>query len=139
MTKEYKRKFLVEGNTILTCESFIKKCNKKYGLHWGAKPCTIKTPTTRKTRRTYARQFLYTRDETRCPFRINKPRQYIVSETLDGEWQCSCPVWKFRREECHHIRKAKSNPEKYKIAKEHTGKTINTFTNLFEGMNNEKT
>ena len=138
MVKEYKRKFLVEGDTILICSDFLKKCNKRHGIHWSDKPCTLKKP----ARRIYGaggRTHLYSRDESRCPFRINKPRQYIVSETLEGEWQCSCPVWKFRRKECHHIRKAKSNPEKYKIAKEHTGKTINTFTNLFEGMTNEKT
>ena len=28
---------------------------------------------------------------------------YIVSETTTGEWQCSCPVWIYRRRTCKHI------------------------------------
>ena len=28
---------------------------------------------------------------------------YVVSLKDDGTWGCSCPQWKFRRIECHHI------------------------------------
>lgn len=31
-------------------------------------------------------------------------RKYKVSYGDDGSWGCSCPAWKFRREECKHIR-----------------------------------
>lgn len=58
--------------------------------------------------------------------------QYIVSETEDGRWECSCPAWKFRRMECHHIRKAKANPEKYRIAKEFTGRTTDVLSKIFQ-------
>lgn len=28
---------------------------------------------------------------------------WIVALGDDGKWGCSCPVWKFKRVECHHI------------------------------------
>ena len=31
-------------------------------------------------------------------------RYWTVAIDRDGNWGCSCPVWKFRRQECHHIR-----------------------------------
>jgi hypothetical protein len=33
---------------------------------------------------------------------------YRVSLGDNEEWGCSCPVWKFRRQECKHILKIKS-------------------------------
>lgn len=30
-------------------------------------------------------------------------RMYTVSRHRDGHWGCSCPVWKFKRQECKHI------------------------------------
>ena len=30
-------------------------------------------------------------------------REYTVSISENGTWGCSCPVWKFRRQECKHI------------------------------------
>jgi hypothetical protein len=32
---------------------------------------------------------------------------YVVSVDRDGNYGCSCPVWKFRREECKHIKQVK--------------------------------
>jgi len=32
---------------------------------------------------------------------------YIVAIDKEGNYGCSCPVWKFRRQECHHIRQIK--------------------------------
>ena len=32
---------------------------------------------------------------------------YIVSIDINGNYGCSCPVWKFRRQECHHIKQIK--------------------------------
>jgi len=31
-------------------------------------------------------------------------KTWRVSIAEDGTWGCSCPVWKFRRQECHHIK-----------------------------------
>lgn len=115
MVVKYKRKFKVPGDTIHDCWSFRKKCNKKYG---DAKPCLVGDR--------------WRRDESKCPFPINKPTEYIVSEMEDGTWRCSCPVWKFRRQQCHHIDKAKRNPEKYEISVEFTGKLTDVFDKIFE-------
>jgi len=115
MTKEYKRKFLVDGNTTIRCrdicKSYPEPCRKGKGMYMP-----------------YEKRLPY------CPHkdRVDKPRKYIVSETIEGEWQCSCPVWKFRRRECHHIRQAQADPAKYQIAKEHTGRTIETLRKVFE-------
>lgn len=111
----YKRKFQVPGNTIKDCWDFRKKCRKKYGEN---KPCLV--------------AHNYRRDESKCPFPIGKPNDYIVSEMKDGTWQCSCPAWKFRRKQCDHIDKAKANPEKYEIAVEFTEKLTKVFTKAFE-------
>jgi len=32
---------------------------------------------------------------------------WIVAIDEDSNYGCSCPVWKFRRQECHHIRLVK--------------------------------
>lgn len=34
----------------------------------------------------------------------NSNKQYTVSLTHDGEYQCSCPQWIYKRLECKHIR-----------------------------------
>ncbi len=34
---------------------------------------------------------------------------YTVSADIDGNYGCSCPVWKFRREQCKHIDEVKNN------------------------------
>jgi hypothetical protein len=33
---------------------------------------------------------------------------YKVSLTENGEYQCSCPVWIFRRKQCKHIEQVKA-------------------------------
>ena len=35
-------------------------------------------------------------------------KNWIVSRAEDDSYGCSCPVWKFRRQECHHIKLVKS-------------------------------
>jgi len=35
---------------------------------------------------------------------------WTVSRAEDGTWGCSCPRWKFRREQCHHIQAVQANP-----------------------------
>jgi len=44
--------------------------------------------------------------------------QYIVSLSDKNEWGCSCPVWKFKRIECKHIRDVRFNPDGYKVKEE---------------------
>lgn len=34
----------------------------------------------------------------------NPNKTYIVVEKEDGSWQCSCPVWIYRRKICKHIK-----------------------------------
>lgn len=34
---------------------------------------------------------------------------WIVAIDKDGNYGCSCPVWKFKRQECHHILEIKQN------------------------------
>jgi len=42
----------------------------------------------------------------------NSDREYTVSLSDLGVWGCSCPAWKFRRQECAHIKHIKrTNPE----------------------------
>ena len=41
-------------------------------------------------------------------------REYVVSLSDENIWGCSCPAWKFRRQECKHIVRVKLNPERYK-------------------------
>ena len=36
---------------------------------------------------------------------------WTVSLSDTGEYGCSCPVWKFRRRQCHHIEHVKDNPD----------------------------
>ncbi len=117
MTVKYKRKFQVPGDTILTCWDFRSKCRKQYPFG-REKPCYVENS--------------WKRNESNCPFPINQPRKYIVSEMEDKTWRCSCPIWKFRRRQCHHIRKAQANPEKYEIAKEFTGRTIDVINKVFK-------
>ena len=56
----------------------------------------------------------------------SKGNTYTVSLGDDGSYGCSCPVWKFRREECKHIKQVKSTnvmgmpidkPKKAKVEK----------------------
>jgi hypothetical protein len=37
----------------------------------------------------------------------NGDGDWIVAIDGDGNYGCSCPVWKFKRQECHHIRLVK--------------------------------
>ena len=41
------------------------------------------------------------------PSFTNPDKIYIVSLTKNGEYQCSCPQWIFRRKECKHIKMIK--------------------------------
>lgn len=34
---------------------------------------------------------------------------WIVAKDREGNYGCSCPVWKFKRRECHHILKVKNS------------------------------
>ena len=53
----------------------------------------------------------YVRDE-------DKKIIYIVAETEDGKFQCSCPAWIFQRKklrngECYHIQLVKHSPHEF--------------------------
>lgn len=36
--------------------------------------------------------------------RSDKEGVWVVAVDRDGQYGCSCPVWKFKRQVCHHIR-----------------------------------
>jgi hypothetical protein len=36
-------------------------------------------------------------------------KEWTVAIDKDGNYGCSCPVWKFRRQECHHITQIMAN------------------------------
>jgi len=117
--REYKRKFLVPGDTPQTEKDFRKKHCKVLE----EAPCAI-------FRYTFSgRKFLYGLDESKCPYPIGKPHEYIVSETVEGEWQCDCRAWTTSkpRHDCKHIQKAKASPKKYEVSVDWTGKTIETM------------
>jgi len=38
---------------------------------------------------------------------------WTVSQTARGDWQCSCPVWRFKREQCKHIAAVQDDPDSY--------------------------
>lgn len=38
---------------------------------------------------------------------------WVVSQAEDGNWGCSCPRWKFKREHCHHIVAVQQNADAY--------------------------
>ena len=40
-------------------------------------------------------------------------REWTVAQAEDGTFGCSCPRWKFKREECHHITQVRANPEAF--------------------------
>jgi len=44
-------------------------------------------------------------------------KEYVVSLSDENTWGCSCPAWKFRRQECKHIIRVKLNPERYETEK----------------------
>ena len=124
---EYRRKFLVPGDTIPHCLDYLSKCEKEFGDKEESRPCYFKQPTTRKTF-THG-YWIPSSDESKCPYPINKPVEYIVSETKDGEWQCSCKAWTTHkpRIDCKHIVKAKADPKKYEVAVDWIGKAIETM------------
>jgi len=45
-------------------------------------------------------------------------KKYVVSLSDEDTWGCSCPAWKFRRQECKHIVRVKLNPERYEETKD---------------------
>lgn len=47
----------------------------------------------------------------KVPSTTNPDQIHIVALDKDGNYGCSCPVWKFHRKECHHIIQVKSNPD----------------------------
>lgn len=41
----------------------------------------------------------------------NSGHTWVVAVDRDGNYGCSCPVWKFQRKECHHIAQIKNRSE----------------------------
>jgi hypothetical protein len=51
------------------------------------------------------------------PSSSDPDKTYTVAVDKDGNYACSCPHWKFRRQECHHIRRVKAGEGTEKILK----------------------
>lgn len=47
-------------------------------------------------------------------------KEYLVSLTEHGEYQCSCMHWINRHLECSHIRDVKADPSKYEVSLDNT-------------------
>ena len=47
---------------------------------------------------------------------------YVVSLSDQNTYGCSCPAWKFRRQECKHIIRVRLNPERYKEIEEQSSR-----------------
>ena len=45
--------------------------------------------------------------------RSSGDKTWTVSQTARGDWQCSCPVWRFKREQCKHIAAVQDDPDSY--------------------------
>lgn len=43
----------------------------------------------------------------KVPSESDPDKTYTVAQDAEGEYGCSCPVWKFRRQECKHIQAVK--------------------------------
>jgi hypothetical protein len=60
---------------------------------------------------------------------------WIVALSDTGEWGCSCPVWKFRRVECHHIRNIKDQYDYDKPSYTETEQQLlNIIKKCFNGL-----
>ena len=127
MANRYRRKFRVASNSrVHECKKLCKK------IHTGYE--TILPPCMEgQTLSYYGRR----KDKSRCSHidMLGKPIMYIVSQTVDGEWQCSCPRWKFKRIACTHIRSVSRNPSAYhEIDPEFTGKTTEILDKVFANL-----
>lgn len=43
---------------------------------------------------------------------------WVVAVDKDGNYGCSCPIWKFQRKECHHILQVKNSNLECQVKKE---------------------
>lgn len=43
----------------------------------------------------------------KVPSESDPDKEYTVAQDAEGEYGCSCPVWKFKRRECKHIQAVK--------------------------------
>ena len=97
MSNKYKHKYLVYGNTP-------KKgvCSKCFISNNDSYPCGYVIPV-----------------PERCIIPEEAFKRYVVSETIDGHWVCSCPRGIFRRvngdSTCKHVTKVKLDPKKYEV------------------------
>jgi len=102
---KYKRKFIVLGDTPKKeiCDECIITAN--YTYYALAHPCSNTNQI----------------EPNNCIKPDDAFKKYLVSETIDGKWVCSCPRGKFHRVNgesiCHHVDKAKQNPDKYEVTK----------------------
>jgi hypothetical protein len=125
---KYKRKFLVPGETPKgkNWSERDANCERLCGLAYSFSQSRYSPNGTRKNQLCLHGGFWWQHpDYSRCVHQDEVFNQYLVSETEDGKWQCSCKAWTARmpRTDCKHIIKAKVDPKKYEIDPDWTGKT----------------
>lgn len=129
MTKKYKRKFLVPGDTPKS-SFFVDYCQN----------CTEgKLPYPKRCRGigSFISPYYGKRPLDECIHKDKLFNQYIVSEPEEGPWQCSCKGWIFKYkklgQDCDHIKRVKKDPKKFtEIPVENTGTTIEALKRVFE-------
>jgi len=133
LTKQYEKKWRVPSDSRThECKKLCKKLNHNGNTRGELPPCLIG-----QEKITYWRR---KKNKSRCPHSeiLGKPIMYIVAKTLDGDLQCSCPVWKFRRIVCKHIKAVQSNPSDYEeITPEFTGRTTEVMDKIFAKFEEE--
>lgn len=68
----------------------------------------------------------------------NSNKEYVVSLSDKDTWGCSCPAWKFRRQECKHIIRVRLNPERYEEIKDQLHKPEYVLANVEKPKYDEK-
>ena len=125
---KYKRKFLVEGSSLTSCVDICKIKEDSFFYPGDYRPLNLSCLVVFNTYNNNTSSYVIKTSKCMYPERLHKPHKYIVSETKDGKWLCSCPRGKFRRvngeSQCDHVNTAKSDPEKYEVPVHVTGTLV---------------
>ena len=67
----------------------------------------------------------------------SKGKTWRVSEDRDGNYGCSCPVWKFKRIQCHHIEAVRKGASKLRFAMVGKADIIDSNSSRYDPDTNE--
>ena len=97
------------GKTYQTCMS----CGKQYKGAYMSLVCTACVPSPSRRKPVYGGKTEPTSEQWVERHEVHSDdleRVYVVSKHREGHWACSCPVWKFRRQQCKHIARVVCQP-----------------------------